>query len=168
MMEGPRLVCPHCGTALDAEPAPQPQELLCPGCGEVVGIPATDMPETDAAPGDESELDGLRIRQLAAGRRAAYRSRSYCVIAAVVCAVAVVQLSWNGVLLLRATGVTLKPISYFLFAILAAWGAVFFLAKARLLHREARRSALPTTTTSPDFTPLGDGSQRWKNLEDVR
>src|SRR2546421_12871854 len=43
-------------------------------------------------PEAERPLDGLRVRQLAAMRRAAYRARSYCVIALGVCGVAAAQL----------------------------------------------------------------------------
>jgi len=169
------LTCPHCGAALDAAPAETTQEIACPQCGGLVAIAEAqhegDGTVADAAsppPSRDEELDGIRIRQLAAARRAAYRSRSYCVIAAIVCVVAIVQLGWNGVKLLRAGGGTLRPISYFLFAILAAWGVAHFMRKAVEFHREARQSALPEPTAPPDFSTLGDGSERWKNLEDVR
>jgi hypothetical protein len=170
--DGGRLTCPHCGAALDAMPAEAMQEMACPQCGGLVVVAEAEpvgaaAAETPSPPRDD-ELDGIRIRQLASARRAAYRSRSYCVIAAIICVVAIVQLGWNGVTLLRASGWTLRPISYFLFAILAAWGVAYFMRKASEFHREARQSALPEPTTPLDFSTLSDGSERWKNLEDVR
>ena len=61
------------------------------------------MSQSDDAPPEPSddraaELDGMRIRQLASLRRAAYRSRSHAVIAMLLCAVAVIQ---AGILLVE-------------------------------------------------------------------
>lgn len=162
--------CPECGAALvDVEG--EPNLLRCERCDKYFDVPEehrADDHESHEATDRQDELDGLRIRQLAAMRRAAYRSRSYCVIAAMVCVVAVVQLAWNGIALIRATGWGMRPVSYFLFTILAAWGAAFFTRKAMELNREAKKSTLPDPTTSPDLSTLSDGSDRWKNLEDVR
>jgi hypothetical protein len=117
-------------------------------------------------PAREDELSALRIRQFTGARRAAYRARSYCVIGALVCVVAVAQLTW--VRIVRATGFGLQPTGYVVVAILAAWGAVYFFRKAMELDREAKQSSLPEATGEPDFTPLSDGSQRWKDLKDIR
>jgi hypothetical protein len=134
--------------------------------------PAGEVVETHRAPDPaadrEDELSGLRIRQLASAKRAAYRSRSYCVVAAIVCVVAIVQLAWNGVATMRAMGFGMRAIAYVLVAALSAWGAIYFFRKAMEFDREAKQSALPEVKAEPDFAPLGDGSERWKNLEDVR
>jgi len=170
MEEG--FACPHCAAALDVAPAPHSQALACPHCGGSLIIASADGEVTTlnyaAPPGGEDALNAFRIRQLAAARRAAYRSRSYCVIGALVCVVAAVQLAWTGVQLLRGIGFALRPTSYLLFAILAAWAAVYFFRQAVELDREAKQSALPVPTAEPDFSQLRDGSQRWKNLEDIR
>ena len=168
------LACPHCGTPLDATPTDVPQEVACPQCGGLTIIPATsgelEASEEDAAPAPDraDELSGLRIRQLAAARRAAYRSRSYCVIGALVCVVAAVQLTWVGIMLIRAGGFGFRAVAYFPVAALAVWGAGFFYGKAVALDREAKQSHLPPPTEEPDFGPLSDGSQQWKNLDEVR
>jgi hypothetical protein len=162
--------CPDCEFGLVGVEN-DPELLYCQRCDKHFAVPAEDRAkkhESRDATDRQDELDGLRIRQLASARRAAYRSRSYCVIAAMVCVVAVVQLAWNGIALLRAAGWGMRPVSYFLFAILAGWGAAFFTRKAMELNREAKKSTLPDPTTSPDFSNLSDGSERWKNLEDVR
>jgi hypothetical protein len=54
------------------------------------------------------------------------------------------------------------------FVIAGAYGAIFFMRRAIVLHREATQSYLKDPTTTPDFSTLSDGSQRWKNLEDLR
>jgi hypothetical protein len=77
--------------------------------------------ETPEVPGDsisqtadarEDELDGVRIRQLAALRRGAYRARSYAIIGSVACFVVVVQLVLMTVKNVRASGWGLYPIGY--------------------------------------------------------
>ena len=167
------FACPQCGAALDVTPSDVPQEIACPQCGTLTVIPAAEgevgsAEDSPPAPDREDELSGLHIRQLAAARRAAYRSRSHCVVGALVCVVAVVQLTWNGVRALLASGFGARPIAYLLVAGLAVWGAIFFFRKAMELDREAKRSDLPAATGEPDFTPLSDGSQQWKNLDEVR
>jgi hypothetical protein len=167
------FACPQCGAALDVTPTDVPQEIACPHCATLTVIPAVAggvAPPDASAPVDdrEDELSGVRIRQLSAARRAAYRSRSHCVVGALACVVAVVQLTWNGIRSLLASGFGARPIAYLLVAGIAVWGAVFFFRKAMELDREAKRSDLPAATTEPDFTPLSDGSQQWKNLDEVR
>ena len=167
------FACPQCGAALDVTPTDVPQEIACPHCGSLTVIPAAEGEvalHEHSPPADdrEDELSGLRIRQLAAARRAAYRSRSHCVVGALACVVAVVQLTWNGVRTVLASGLGARPLAYLLVAGTAVWGAVFFFRKAMELDREAKRSDLPAATGEPDFTPLSDGSQQWKNLDEVR
>lgn len=172
-MDDAVFTCPHCGTALDASPGDWPQNVVCPQCGGLTVIPAIDgkidqADEPAPSPNSDDQLSSVRIRQFAAGRRAVYRSRSYCVIGALVCVVAVVQLTWNGIALLRATGAGFRTTSYLLAAGAAGWGARYFFRKAMEMDREAKRSARPAATGEPDFAPLSDGSQRWKDLEDIR
>ena len=105
------------------------------------------------------ELDGIRIRRLAAVRKAAYRARSHCIIAAVACLVVAIQLIWSAV-------ERLAPL-YALFAIAALVGTLSFVRRAAKLHREAMQSLLDEPTTSPDFSTLSDGSQQASNLENI-
>src|SRR5215208_103596 len=81
--------------------------------------------DVSATPLREAELDGLRIRELAAERRAIYRQRSYCVIFASFCAVAAMQLIWNAVREVRAAGWHDKPRLYAAGAAAAAIAAAF-------------------------------------------
>ncbi|HEV2293300.1 MAG TPA: hypothetical protein VGR35_05555 [Tepidisphaeraceae bacterium] len=160
--------CPDCELGVVGVEG-EPHLLHCERCGKYFAVPMDERTaEQEDETSRESELSGLRIRQLAGARRAAYRSRSYCVIGALVCVVGVVQLTWMSVRLIRATGFGWQHIAYALIALLAAWGAIYFFRKAVELDREAKQSSLPAPAAEPDFTPLSDGSQRWKSLEDVR
>src|SRR4051794_35322892 len=96
--------------------------------------------DSETAEARSAELDGLRIRQLAAMRRAAYRSRSHAVIATLVCAVAAIQ---SAILLfqrLRYTGVDYRILPAAAILLLGAYGSYFFYRRAVELHHEARQS----------------------------
>src|SRR5215213_203635 len=156
MDDGGNFTCPHCGTLLEVTPGDVPQDVVCSHCGGLTVIPAIDGSFTSAAEEEpapdadrEEELSGVRIRQLAAARRAAYRSRSYCVIGAIVCVVAVVETVRMEVALLRTVGFDLWAATYLLVTILAAWGAIFLSRKAMALDREAKQSAMPPAPGEP-------------------
>jgi hypothetical protein len=132
--------------------------------------PEPDAPEAPAARARahaQAELDGVRIRRLAAARRALYRQRSYCIVAAGFCAVAAGELAWTAIALFSAAGWRLRPGAYLLLAMGSTFAAIDFARRAVRLHRLAGRSALPEPAAPPDFSPLGDGSQRWRNLEEM-
>ena len=172
------FACPHCGQAVTFTVATTPQRASCPHCGGELVAPATDgsfqviddqePPRDETSDLPEDELSAIRIRQIAAGRRATYRARSYCIIAAGVCAVAVVQLVWMIVQQYRAAGWGLQCTGYALFALLGVQGVFYFAARAARLHREAKQSSLTQLTHEPDFSTLDNGSKRIQNLEDVR
>jgi hypothetical protein len=127
------------------------------------------MSETDPA---DDHLNSNRIRQMAALRRAAMRTRSYCVIGLCVCVVAIAELvfetvrDWPTPFSVRAIW---RPILYIICIILLVSLAIP--ALLRLLvryHREAKQSAmLPPPDAPPDFSKLQDGSQFARNLEDL-
>lgn len=130
----------------------------------------SDDPEPPAPQESDraDELDGLRIRQLATLRRAAYRSRSHAIVAMLVCAAAVVQAGFLLVQHLLRIGFDARLLLYAAFILAGAYGALFFYRRALALHREATQSHLDNPTTPPDFSTLSDGSQRWKNLEEIQ
>ena len=170
------LACPQCGQAVAVVLSDSPQMLVCPNChGEFVA-PAIDG-STEVQESDESQepplpddlLTAVRVRQLSAERRALYRQRSYCVVAAVACAVTIAQLAWMIIQHVRqrhAWG--LQCTGYVLFIALAAYGGLYFLIHARRLHREAKQTSLIEPTQPPDFSTLDDGSSRVANLEEIR
>ena len=133
---------------------------------ESTSVPA--LPHT-ANPRDD-ELDAARIRQLAALRRGAYRARSYAIIGTVAAAVVAVQLVWMTVTYVHARGWGAYPIGYLQAACLLALLAIYFARRALMVHREIRTPPRlpPEPPGGPDFSTLSDGSQQWKNLEDIR
>lgn len=120
----------------------------------------------------EDELDGLRIRQYTALRRGAFRARSYALIGAVACAFAGVLLLLIAVAHAVATrgGFLLVPVGCALGSCAALAMALHFGRRVRELSREIDTPAPlpPTPPGGPDFSTLSDGSQQWKNLEDIR
>jgi len=125
-------------------------------------LPVEDQP----APTKEDDLDEMRIRQITRSRRTAYRSRGFLLIGSVVCAVLAMQLIWISIGRfqegLKVAGSAFVMAAMVLLAL--AWRA---LARAHQLKREAEASALSEPKTPPDFSRLNDGSQSWKNLEDM-
>ncbi|MGA3066808.1 MAG: hypothetical protein ABSF29_08180 [Tepidisphaeraceae bacterium] len=115
----------------------------------------------------QDELDGVRIRKLAALRRAAYRSRSYCIIAGVACGVGVVQLLDDALHDWDYDPDHLRPVAYFAAAMVLVALGIVFLRWAIRLNREAKRSSLAPPGKPPDFSTLSDGSQRARNLENM-
>jgi len=180
-----QVFCPHCGAAQDAAPCDRPQLLQCAVCAQCFILPAADgstppvartgasndgfVVIDDSAPddgtSDEDELDGLRIRQLAQARRAAYRSRSYCFIGSAVSAAAAGQLIYKAVMNVHLSGWTAAPILYLAVVPPALFLAWRLLCRARRFGREARQSLLGEPATPPDFSSLSDGSHIWKRLE---
>ena len=126
--------------------------------------------DNDDAEASQDELNGLRIRQLAAMRRGAFRARSYALIVAVACAVVAVQLVFMTVETARARGWGRSTTGYVLFAVALLLVAAHFGQRVRELSRELRAPAPlpPEPPGGPDFSTLSDGSHQWKNLEDIR
>lgn len=147
-------------------PTRDEQIVACPTCNTDVTIPATL--EHDEVESRDDELDHTRITQRATLRRALYRSRSYAIIAAVVCIVAVVQLAFTTLHALRTRSFVWTA-AYLLALIAAVWGARYFYNRAVAAHREATSSGESTNPESaPDFSTLSDGSQLHERLNDVR
>ena len=115
----------------------------------------------------QDELNGVRIRQLAALRRAAYRSRSYCIIAIGVCAVGIVQIGYELLLARRSGATALRQILYILGAIALLGIGIQCLKWAIHFHKQAKESRLAPPAKPPDFSNLSDGSQRTRNLENI-
>ncbi len=159
--------CPHCQQEVEATPTPEAQMISCPHCTSEFVIPALtdaqDADETDQP--DDDDLSSLRIHAVTQIRRAAIRSRSYLIILISICLVGIVQLSLNIYHHLRHGDWGRKPLGYAIFILLLTLLTLHFIRRAIEYHQEIRRSALTTPTTPPDFSPLSDGSQHWKNLE---
>lgn len=116
----------------------------------------------------DQHLDSLRIRQATVLRRSIYRSRAYAVVAAVACAAASAQCGWLAVRHVRWLGWDARAVAFIVLMIGAIFGTVFFARRAAALSREAAAAVLPEPDALPDFSTLSDGSQRARNLDEVR
>ena len=118
----------------------------------------------------EDHLNSNRIRQMAALRRGAIRSRSYCVIALSGCVVGAVEFGFDAWRRwprpVNARGALVALVYVLCGAGLLLLGRYFFRLAMRF-DREARQSNLPPPQTPPDFSQLSDGSQIVKNLEEI-
>ncbi|MBC8108464.1 MAG: hypothetical protein H7Z14_17900 [Anaerolineae bacterium] len=164
------FVCPICGGTLLIAPCAVEQITACPLCHEDMTIPAMlDADDADLSAGepDDDELNALRIQQRSTLRRAVYRSRSYAIIAAIVCVVASVQLAQFAYRAIRANSAG-WAVAYLFAMIGGAIGAVYFYRRAVAFNQEAKRPELSAPAQPPDFSSLNDGSQQWQNLHDVR
>jgi hypothetical protein len=119
---------------------------------------------------DDTHLNSNRIRQMAALRRAAYRSRSYCLIAIGACIVGAAELVFDAIHRLRqhpAFFGILIATAYFLAAAVLIVLTRYFIRLAARFHRESKKSILSDPAIPPDFSQLQDGSQVVKNLEEM-
>jgi hypothetical protein len=109
-----------------------------------------------------SGLDSQRIRQHAAARRAAERSRSHAIIGAIACQVLAVQFAWWA---WKGFALLWLPL-----AVAAQLAAIRLVRLAASLRRSAAAAMPPPQPplAPPDFSTLGDGSQRYNDLENVR
>jgi hypothetical protein len=167
--------CPECGQELAVTLLETPQLVQCPECeGEFV-VPALDGTtgaepplENESAPGTQSELDGLRVRQIVMARRAAIRSRTYMLLGAMLCAVGCAKLITMTIPVVRQEGWSRAAIAYAVFAALAVVGALYCVRRAAEFNAESKAGPLPEPATPPDFSTLSDGSQHARNLQDIR
>ena len=113
---------------------------------------------------EEDELSELRIRDVSNLRRGAYRERAYWVIGAALCLMGTVKLAliawaaWKQNLLLAVAG----DVSG---AVAAAMMFAVALRRIAALTRDLRHRQREEPPEPPDFSNLGDGSQRLKDLE---
>ena len=150
--------------------SPQP----VPGSPEIPQEETLDAEGADT-PSDPSretaeELNGVRIRQLSALRRSTYRARSFAIVFSAGGFVVAIKLLLMTLASFRYSGVGAWSLGLLLFAILALVVGFHFASRATELHREANQPMPmpPAPPGGPDFSTLSDGSQQWKNLEDIR
>jgi H+/Cl- antiporter ClcA len=118
----------------------------------------------------DDHLNPNRIRQMATLRRAAIRTRSWCVIALIGCIVGAAEFIFDAIhrwpTPANFHGI-LVAVHYLLSAIALLLLAIHFFRLTLRFHREAQQSALAPPTSPPDFSQLQDGSQIVKNLEEM-
>jgi hypothetical protein len=150
------------------DPAPQdPSDELFDRLHDDSGAD-DDRVEQPADPAaSASELDELRIRQIATLRRALYRSRSHAIVVTIALLVVAVQLGWMTYSSHRR-GSPKVAVALAIAGAACLAGSLHFWRRAAALHQEAKRTLLIEPAQPPDFSTLSDGSQQWKNLEELR
>jgi hypothetical protein len=176
---GETVTCPRCNETVEIDRDAGPA-FCCPYCNDefvVADDDAADEDETarrELERRDEEELDGLRIRKLATERRAAFRQRSYLIVVFGGCSVTSIQLLWMTYRHMRILhlGWGVEPLSYVLIAMACAGAAVWLGRIIRKMTRDLRAHTLAVAAANnafePDFSTLADGSDRWRNLHDVK
>ena len=175
--------CPDCGQPVGDSARVGPV-LVCPHCGSQFFPPATDQVD-EAGEGEgsdsvtpnaarEEELRELRIRQFSTLRRTAYRTRSYFIVGTAACLIIAIQLIIRGVQAIHLVGWRGRPIGYFLAAGACLIGMTEFGIRVARVQRginadlRARElEEIEAAKQEPDFTPLSDGSQQARNLEQM-
>lgn len=190
MAEAPRkraeiLACPACGNDVGVTLSEAARIEPCPHCGQPMILPSVDgsfeVPdapfviddepdaEDDAAAMErlrqerEQRLNALRVAALTAERRALHRRWTFAIGLGVVLAVGAV----HGVLLIFRNNdePTQRLVAVAVLSVGALYFAIRSFRRAAALSRELKRPMQTDPDAEPDFTPLSDGSQQWKNLE---
>lgn len=150
-------VCPVCHTPFVVAGADGSTEIL-----------DAEDPRVTALERRASELDGLRMRHVIVQRRTAARSRTYAILGAGVCAMGAIKLVIMACHEAEFVGWRVRQGAFVVVAMLAAWGAVYFARRAAYWGKESRAGQMPEPEAAPDFSTLSDGSQRARDLEDIR
>jgi hypothetical protein len=180
--------CPHCGADLQITPQPEPQLLACWKCLQDVVIPADKAHENGHTPhgrepafvvddGDaearrraEEELSALHIQKIAQQRRSAYRTHSWTLIGAALLAVGAGQMAWLAAG--RARAGLLWDVRTIAFAglvpVCLMLALNLYVKSRRILAEIAALRAAEEPTSPPAFDTLSDGSQRYRNLENLQ
>lgn len=163
MSDGAEYTCPHCGEPVVVDPSHVEPPWTCPACGGEFSLPA-GMEDPPPEPDRADELDGLRIRQISAQRRADIRVRSYLFIAAVGCVAAAAQcLFWAW----RAAGWNRRRVAFAAAAVALFCLAGWFAARVAAISRDLAKPLLEEPPSPPDFSQLQDGSQMARDLDDL-
>jgi hypothetical protein len=172
-----RLHCPGCEEEVDIAPEAAGRLVRCPYCNtdffasaEQSHEPVVDDTSSEQLEQDRANaFDKMRIRNYMALRMSAVRVRSWWLIG-----------FWTAsLLMLDMAGRIAMYLVYFhrwgwspTINLLIATGEFLFARHCRKraaeLKKEIDHSSIPEPTTPPDFSTLNDGTDRWKDLENVR
>ncbi len=172
-----RFDCPGCDEAVDVPAEAAGRLVRCPYCntqffaaaGRTHDLVVDDLPPPVEFEPDPADLDAVRVRQLSANRIGLLRTRSWCVIAALLATVAAVDLwaalavhLWRDPAAGLLTGLTAAS------AVATSAVAGVAARAARRLGREAARSTLADPAEPPDFTGLTAAADPWHRLDQLR
>jgi hypothetical protein len=169
--------CPGCNEEVEISPESAGKLVRCPYCNtdffashDQVNQPVVDDTSSEIAELDRlAAFDKLRIENFTALRMGAIRARSWWLIG--LCMSLLVALDMIGKALIFITVFRhwgLEPVLRAVVAALMLMFAKHARKRAAEFKKEIERSAIPEPADPPDFSPLNNGSDNWKNLENVR
>jgi hypothetical protein len=172
-----RFACPGCTEAIDVPAESAGKLVRCPYCNThfFASAEQADQPVVDDTTPESTDIDResafnkLRIANYTALRMGAIRARSWWLIAMVLAILIVLDMMANAALyvaMFHRWGVW--PTLRVVIGVLCTKFAAHAWRRAAALHREISKSAIPEPTTPPDFSTLDDGSDRLKQLENIR
>jgi hypothetical protein len=172
-----RLACPGCGEEVDFAVEAIGKLVRCPYCNtdffasveQANQAVVDDTTDHLTALDREFALDNFRIRNHTLLRMSAIRARSWWIIgllSAILFILEMVLTSVEYVIARHRWGI--DPSLRVVAMLFAARFAIHCSRRAAEFKREIEKSAIPEPTTPPDFSTLSDGSERWKELENVR
>lgn len=155
--------CEKCGHAIAASEEGE-YPTACPACGELLVI-ADDEPPPQA--NRDEEIEAVAIRRIVQERRALLRTRGYYLVLTWACIAVAAQMIWMMVHALIVGGWQNWQVIYPAAALFLVMLARDMWVRAQKLGAQVRASSLTQPTAPPDFTQLSDGSQKWKDLENL-
>jgi ribosomal protein L37AE/L43A len=175
---GPAYECPNCGQTVEV-PRGVGGFVSCPHCSEQFVAGSADGEEHDEHARealeaklrerqDESELDAIRIRQLSVVQRTAARTRNYYIVGMLLLIATAGQLIFKACIRAKYHLFGFRGWAYLFFAAAALVACVYVFRRVMEATREIHTTGLEEPQTPPDFSSLSDGSQHWKNLEEMK
>lgn len=171
------VLCPGCEEDVEIDHTAGPT-FRCPYCNIEFMLEGTiltddgDLERREQERLRADELDGVRIRKLAAERRAAFRQRSFVIAGLGGCFIFTIQLTWKTYDFVTRLGWQPRPIGFLMFAIACfitgVWLTKIALRQTRELNAHTASVAAATADCKPDFTGLSDGADRWQHLNEVK
>jgi hypothetical protein len=176
------FTCPHCGADFAASLGAIARMASCSHCGQDVILPPLEaLSSTVIGPAcgdsgsfavvddriDKDQLDLQRIRRIATHHRSLVKNWRHAVIGMVFCAVAATTFMWLAYMEV-ATGRIRVSMRFIALIVLFIYWTAYFAIRLQHLRKHAIESGLTEPTAPPDFSALNDGSQRWRDLEDVQ
>jgi hypothetical protein len=169
--------CPHCGALVTRQVVPtdvieqhvvvEQDVATCPTCGRDFSWPV----ETGSAleePADDHTLSAKRVRLLSATKRSILRTRTYALVGAGLAFAATLLLLGKFITGYQREGLGYRQVAFLVVATAALAASRQLARLCYRLTKALNATTLPEPTTPPDFTPLDNGSGRWRNLEDVK
>jgi predicted nucleic acid-binding Zn-ribbon protein len=156
--------CPHCGGEVVEGTGAEPQQPA----ENQIDVDAENDSAAEFPSAEEDELNSLHIRQVAALRQSANRSRSHCVVIATALLVGAGKLALMTIQNVRSGGQRIFSAGYLFAIALALIFSWKLIGRIVALTRELKQPLLSDPLEPPDFSTLSDGSQHARHLAEMQ